>query len=134
MEPPKIFGYNRTKLTQIYETLVASEEVLPYTSLFLKTHLSYSKNKPLLKWLVEQGFIESVDYDEIRGGKAGLSRNPRRNVKGWYRITSNGRTVLNMYESLFDVMGLSGRIQERFPDRIKTKVKTNLHSGKKMRI
>ena len=111
---PKIFGGYRGKLVKIYEMLVVAETALPRTRILQASNMNPQTDNSLIFWLVDQGFLEKLaDGDMGKLYMASLRRRSRSH-KGLYKTTPKGRDVRKFYEALFDMLGLSEAVKERF--------------------
>ena len=132
-DAPEIFGRHRPNLIKFYEILKAAETPLPRTRILQAANLGQQTNNSLFFWLLKQGFIEQLDYKDL--GKTYLAslRKKTRNAKGWFRITVKGKSVLKVYEALFDIIGISDMDRTRFPTK-REGVVTRPFSGQKIRV
>jgi len=128
---PEIFGSKRANLVRVYEILVAAEDLLPRTRLLQAAHIGQQEGTIVFNWMLEQGYLEKLTRDEAVGH--GMRRRARRNIKGFFRVTPKGREIRNAYEALFDRMGLSDRVQYRFPWQNNDSVKVHRFTGLKTR-
>jgi len=131
METPEIFGPRRANFMRVYEILVVAEDLLPRTRLLQAAHVGQQEGAVVFNWKLEQGYLEKLTNAEAAGH--GKNRKVSRAIKGFFRITVRGREIRNAYEALFDLIGLSDRVHDRFPWRQYNSVKTHRVSGLRTR-
>ena len=116
MKTPEIFGRYKVNLIKLYELLRAAEDPLPRTRLMLTARQGIQYSDYLFYWLLDQGFIEEVDYSDVAGEYMGHYRKPLKSNKGLFKITTKGKEVRRMYDVLFKALGLNGEVWGRFPE------------------
>ena len=116
MMNPELFGRYKQNLIKIYAILRAVDEPLPRSRILQRANLYYRFDMPLFLWLVERGFIKKLSRQEIGKKYTSSQRRITRQHKGIFKIAAKGRDVRKLYDALFNLLGLSDSIRERFPE------------------
>ena len=99
----------RSRLLMMYAMLVALEQSMNFTNLMYKLNVSSGMLKQLIKVGTTRGVIKFNQSYRAKKKTRG------REAKGTYSITEDGKVIIEFFERIFDILGVTSEISKLVP-------------------